>query len=147
MMKNKYIQIQYWIIDWILNKMRWIFQGMYNLYMYTCTIMYIILYNNDTIQVQMSRNIYFEVKYYCSVWYIILYINYYCAYALYYTLQLYVFYYLLGFALDFGGFYQKWICDTVQLYILSKSDQKNVLDCHWFLYWIIGGFLLKKSLL
>ena len=25
MMKNKYIKIQYWIIDWIFNKMRWIF--------------------------------------------------------------------------------------------------------------------------
>ena len=29
------------------------------------------------------------------------------------------------------------------LYILSKSDHKTVLDFHWILYWIIGGFLLN----
>ena len=29
------------------------------------------------------------------------------------------------------------------VYILSKLDQKPVLDFHWILYWIIGGFLLN----
>ena len=45
----------------------------------------------------------------------------------------YIFYYLLDFVLDF----------IRNQHTLSKSDQKTVLDFHWILHWIIGGFSLN----
>ena len=129
MMKNKNVKIQYWILYWILSRIRWIFQ-----LTYICTIM-----------------IQYRHKYYCNMYflklnttlvydilYLLLCINYYYAYStLLHILSSTGFYtgsyYLLDFILD-----NWWILSE-----MSKLDQKPVLDFHWILYWIIGGFLLN----
>ena len=76
-----------------------------------------------------------------DILYLLLYINYYCMYV--YSTLLHIlllstefytgFYYLLDFILE-----NWWILSE-----MSKLDQKPVLDFHWILYWIIGGFLLN----
>ena len=122
MMKNKNVKIQYWILYWILSRIRWIFQ-----LTYICTIM-----------------IQYRHKYYCNMYflklnttlvydilYLLLYINYYYVYStlLYILLSTGFYtgsYYLLDFILD-----NWWILS--EMCIFCQNWIKNP-------YWIFTGF-------
>ena len=113
MMKNKNVKIQYWILYWILSRIRWIFQ-----LTYICTIM-----------------IQYRYKYYCNMYFLklnttlvndIYYIFYCISTIIMHILHYYISYYLLDFILD-----NWWILS--EMCIFCQNWIKNP-------YWIFTGF-------